>query len=961
MKPFAISYMKFAIIAVFVISMCLLAQAQVATGSIHGQVTDPSGAAVVDATVEVVTPTGQTLSTKTNHQGIYELKNLAPGTYSVTVAASGFQNSASGITLDPGQSQKVDIALTIAVEEQKVEVNSQSTNVDVNPSSNASSIVLSGKDLDALSDDPDELQSDLEALAGPSAGPNGGQMYIDGFTAGQLPPKSAIREIRINQNPFSAEYDKLGYGRIEIFTKPGTDKFHGQFMVNGNSSAFNSPNPLVNFQSTFEDSGEGAVRIPPYDSTIYNGSFGGPLSKKASFFIDAQRRNINDQVVVSALVLDPTLVPTPFSAAIPHPRTRTNIAPRLDYQVGKNNTLTARYQFWQDSDQNEGIGQLSLPSQAYNEKSTEHTLQVSDTQIFGAKVINETRFQFVREANDQVANTSGPTISVLGAFEGGANSVGRSSDRTDRYELQNYTSVATGSHFLKFGSRIRGTHDNSTSTSGFNGTFTFSSLADYQQVQQAIQNGTTPAPGLISQYSVVLGNPRTNATYVDAGLYVQDDWRMMPNLTLSYGLRFETQNAIRDHGDWAPRVALAWGVGKGRASSPKTVLRAGFGMFYDRFGENLIMQAERLNGINQQEFVINNPTTFPCPASGCDLAGSTSSPTIYQIDPRLRAPYTMQSAISVEHQVSRNANFAVSYLNSRGVHQFLTRNINAPVPATGLRPFGTLDNIYQYESLGSFKQNQLIANVNMRIRSMFSLFGNYTLNYANSNTAGAGSFPSNQYNIEQDWGRSPYDARHRLFLGGTVALPYALRFSPMIFASSGSPFNVTVGRDLNGDSIFNDRPGLLGGCPATPVATIRCTRYGVFDLTPGLGGTLVPINNFTGPARISLNFRLGKTFGFGPKLERGGGAGAPGGPGGHHHGGFGRSMGGPMMLGAASDRRYTLTFSVFVRNALNHPNYSNPVSNLTSPLFGQYTSIVGGPFSSGSANRRIDLQAMFNF
>ena len=157
-------------------------------------------------------------------------------------------------------------------------------------------MVLSGKDLDALSDDPDELADDLQALAGPSAGPNGGQIYIDGFTGGQLPPKSSIREIRINQNPFSAEYDKLGYGRIEIFTKPGTDQYHGQVSVNGNSSYFNSTSPF-------------ATSNPPYDSTQYTANFGGPMGKKASFFINFERRNIGDNAIVNAYVLDPSFAP----------------------------------------------------------------------------------------------------------------------------------------------------------------------------------------------------------------------------------------------------------------------------------------------------------------------------------------------------------------------------------------------------------------------------------------------------------------------------------------------------------------------------------------------------------------------------------------------------------------------------------------------------------------------------
>ena len=181
--------------------------------------------------------------------------------------------------------------------------------------------MLSGKDLEALPDDPDELQADLEALAGPSAGPNGGQIYIDGFTAGQLPPKSSIREIRINQNPFSAEYDKLGYGRIEIFTKPGTDKFHGQFSVEGNSSGLNTRNPFLDADAT-----------QPYDSVIYMGNIGGPINKKASFFFNVQRRNIDEIAVVNApdaadcqARVFPTRIPAPTSVRVSTTRSAPTI------------------------------------------------------------------------------------------------------------------------------------------------------------------------------------------------------------------------------------------------------------------------------------------------------------------------------------------------------------------------------------------------------------------------------------------------------------------------------------------------------------------------------------------------------------------------------------------------------------------------------------------------------------
>src|SRR4029077_1894780 len=256
--------------------------AQVPTGILRGQVTDPSGAAVVGATVLVTPASGGAKGATSGKDGTYEIKDLPPGSYKLETSAPGFALfSKPDVVITAGQVTRLNIPLTIEVQQEKVVVNDSTAQVDVNPANNASTVVIQGKDLEALSDDPDELQSELEALAGPAAGPNGGQMYIDGFTAGQLPPKASIREIRLNQNPFSTEYDKLGYGRIEILTKPGTDKYHGQFFVEGNDSAFNSTNPFAGPE-------------PGYDSTQYNGNVGGPLGKKASFFFNLERRNIND-------------------------------------------------------------------------------------------------------------------------------------------------------------------------------------------------------------------------------------------------------------------------------------------------------------------------------------------------------------------------------------------------------------------------------------------------------------------------------------------------------------------------------------------------------------------------------------------------------------------------------------------------------------------------------------------
>ncbi|PYT53559.1 MAG: hypothetical protein DMG43_08715 [Acidobacteria bacterium] len=321
--------------------------ARAPSGGLSGVVTDPSGGVIAKATVRLVTSSGRSLDTTTNRDGFYEFKGLAPGTYTLKAAAKGFALfTKEGVQILDGETQQLNIGLTIQIEEQEVEVTDSSTRVDVDPSSNAGMVVLKGKDLEALSDDPDELQSELQALAGPSAGPNGGQMYIDGFTAGQLPPKASIREIRVNQNPFSSEYDKLGYGRIEIFTKPGSDQFHGQLFVTGNTAGLNSRNPF-----------EGTTQTPGYYSTQYSANLGAPLGKKASVFFNIERRNLNELSVINTPFVDTnTLQLTQFTDAVSNPRTRTNLSQRLDYQVTKNNTLTARYQYWRNNENSDGIG-----------------------------------------------------------------------------------------------------------------------------------------------------------------------------------------------------------------------------------------------------------------------------------------------------------------------------------------------------------------------------------------------------------------------------------------------------------------------------------------------------------------------------------------------------------------------------------------------------------------------------
>jgi hypothetical protein len=946
--------------------------AQSAEVSLRGQVTDPSGAVVPAITVTLTGPDGATQEVQTNAEGQYIFRNLPPGTCTLRIRVKGFADfEKPDVVIARGKVQVVDVQLVVFLETQKVTVKGESSEVSVSPTSTVGAIVLKGDDLKALSDNPDDLEDELQALAGPAAGPNGGQIYIDGFTDGRLPPKESIREVRVNQSPFAAEYDRLGFGRIEIFTKPGTDKFHGQGFFEYGNAVFNSRNPF-------------APTKPPYQARQFGGNVGGPLSKKASFFMDAERRDVGEVSVVNAVILDSAFNQTSFSQAVLNPTWRTTVSPRVDYQLTPKNTLIVRYSYAQRGSDNSGIGQFSLLSQAYDLRNTEQTMQVTETAMLGARAVNETRFQYMRQRADQTGDNSQPTISVLSAFTDGGISSGPSTTNHDHYEVQNMTSVTVGKHFVKFGGRLRDLNMWDRSQQDYNGAFTFTSLDAYRLTLQGLDNGLTSQQiraqgGGASQFSITAGNPLASLNQFDLGLYLQDDWRVRSNLSLSFGLRYETQNQISDHRDFAPRFGLAWGLGGGKTGQPRTVLRAGAGVFYDRFGSNLTLQALRLNGITQQQFLVPNPDFYPDIPAIAELESEAAPQTLRRVARNLQAPYTIQSAVGIERQLPKNITLAVTYTKSHGVHVLRSRNINAPLPGTydpenpasGVRPYGSSESIYEYESSGLFNQNQLITNFNARISPKYSLFGFYMINRARSNTDGAGSFPANQYDLTSEYGRAGFDVRQRFFTGGSVTLPFGLRISPFLQVSSGMPFNIVLGKDLNGDSLFNDRPAFATDLTR---ASVVKTAYGIFDTLPLPGQSIISRNYGNGPGQFSLNMRLTKVFGFGGEAtggagerpERRGGGGPPrGGPPGGGLGPGGLSGAGgppPGMFGGGGNKRYNLEFTIDARNALNNVNLAPPIGNLSSPLFG-HSNALGGGFRGGgaTANRRIELAVRFSF
>lgn len=922
-------------------------------GNVRGKAIDALGALVSGASITIINAAGAQQTTQTNRDGAFTINNLAAGKYTLRASAPGFAAyENSEVEVAPGRTTSLDVMLTVTVNERVTVENEQPVNTD--PEANASATVLHESDIQALPDNAADLAAALQALAGPAAGPSGGEVFIDGFSGGRLPPRDTIREIRINQNPFSSEYDRLGFGRIEIFTKPGTEKYSGEAEFELEDESLNSRNPF-------------APNKAPFQIRTISGNFGGPLIKnRVSVFVDVDHEHADNNVLINALVLDPVLNITPFQLAVLVPATDLEFSPRVDLKLNQNHTLVGRYSLERSQTRNGGFGGFDLLSRAYNSRSSDHTFRLTETAVLNASTVNEARAQYIRRRSSQESTNNSPTIRVLDAFTGGGANTGFAFSDEDRFELQNTTSFLHGTHSIKVGARFRHVRLADSSPSNFAGTFTFTGLEQYR-------NTILNLPGAFpTQFSIAGGNPQASIKQTDLGVFAQDDWRVNPALTVSLGLRYERQTNISSNLNFAPRFGFAYAPGAGGKNRPKTVFRGGLGVFYDRFGESLSLQALRFNGVNQQQFVVTDPAILDpivFRQSGVSNVPTVQALTAFAqrqttrvVSPDLQAPYTIQAAVGIERQLPHKTTLSVTYVSVQTRRLLRSRNINAPV--NGVRPVPGAGNIFQYESTGRFSQNQLIVNLRSNFHERVSIFSNYAFGGAKSDTDSAGTFPANSYDLSGEYGRAALDIRHRFVVGGNITAPFGLSFGPFITFRSGVPFNITTGVDTNGDTLFTERPAFVNNVSEPGIIS---TKLGTFDPTPDAGDSIIPRNYGRGPEFFVVNLRATKEFGFGGGEKKSAPAQGAGGVGGQRGGINSPFGGGGAQRGGDDDEsKYKLRLSAQIRNLFNHTNRSVPVGNLRSPLVGESLSLAGGfGFGGGggsqAGNRRIELQLQFSF
>lgn len=750
------------------------------TGELSGTVLDPDNRAIPKATITLSRRGAATAVGAADDFGGFRLTGLAPGDYELTVSHEAFKPSktkvrigGSAATLAP-----LSIHLQLADVQTDVTVNSQTTQVSTNASDNQDAVTLGRQALDDLPIfDQDYIGTMSRFLDAGSIATGGTTIIVDGVEASRaLVSASAIQEVKINQDPYSAEYPRPGRSRIEIITKPGSPDFHGTVNFLFRDSHLNARDPF-------------ALTRPPEQRRIFEGSLTGPVGSggKTSFLISANREEEDLQAVVFA-----DGVTGPIQLTVPQPSRNTELSASLTRSINENQVISIRGVYTDRTIHNQGAGGLVLPEAAANFEDREDILYFNHRgPIRSGRFYNLFRILVARQHTPTTSVNPAPKLVVLGAFTAG----GAQADRlqTENHIAFNEILVWSGTrHTVRFGVNVpdisrRGLNDYTNTL----GTYTFSTIQDYlarRPLSLVRQSGN----GHVVFMEKVLGG------------FVQDEFKLRPNLQITAGLRYDWQNYFDSATSFAPRGSFAYSPGK----SHKTVIRGGIGMFYDRSGPIPIFDLLRYDGVRLLQYVVSNPS-FPD-------TGSLGPTSIAKLDPAVRIPYLIQYGGGIERQLVKRTTLAVNYYATRGIDLFRSRDVNAPPPPLYLaRPNPRFSVYRQIESSADMKNRSLEIALRGQITRFFSGMAQYTLAESHNNTGGnpgsnartsLNSFPANNYDLSGEWARADFDQRHRFNLLGSINPGRYFKLGAAVSLYTGMPYSMTTGRDDNHDGFANDRP-----------------------------------------------------------------------------------------------------------------------------------------------------------
>jgi Carboxypeptidase regulatory-like domain len=807
-----------------------LAFAQSASSrTLSGTIFDPSASAISGARVTLFSSNGSLLaSTSSTESGAFHFDNIAFGKYRLEVEASGFKLARLDLNLSAKSQTPLRIALSIATINEtvsvKVEDSAPQVSTEISENQNANNI-----DRDALDRvpvfDQDYITTLSRFLDDNSIGTSGVSLVVNGIEAnGPGVSPSAIQEVKINQNPYSARFARPGRARLEIITKGGTPEFHGTANFLFRDSVFDASNAF-------------AATKAPENRQFYEGSLTGPLGrdKKNTFLLSLENDTDNLQSTVFATIPNGTPIGTPFQANVPSPTTHFFGSFRAFHDFASGDQFWIAYSYEHERQTNQNVGGIVLPSAGTNFRSLEHEINVSYRHIFSPAWVNQLRFLVGHNDEPLTSTTSAPQLIVEGFFTGGGAQADskRTEAHFDGADLVTYTNKT---HLLNFGVDIpdisRRGADDFTNTLG---TYTFANLAAFSANQP-------------STYLVQKGDGHLVFWERIAAGFIEDNLRLKPNLSLSLGLRYYFQSNFHDDvNNFAPRLGFAYAP----SAKSKTVFRGGAGVFYDRTGPRAIADLLHYDGITLQRFILTAapaiPLTYPI-----DPVALTGLPTsLVTLDPRARIPYTLQYSFGIERQVTAKSSLSATYVGSRGIDLFRSIDANAPfynpfAPPliTPSRPDPAIGQDRQIQSEGYQKSNSLEITFRGKPAKFFSGQVQYTLSKTYNNTSGITWFPGNSDFPNLDWARSDNDRRHKFDFLGAFQLTDLFSLGVALQAYSGKPVNVITGLDSNGDGITNDRPD----------------------------AGLAPRNSLHGPGLLNLDLNLEHDFHL-SKEKKGAGAG----------------------------------------------------------------------------------------
>ncbi len=751
--------------------------------SISGTVLDPSGAAIAGAQVVLLSEDGKEVSRVTSDKdGGFQFEKLPTGNFKIEVQAPGFRDTVAEVKLGSRQPSPLRVVLPIAVQNEVVNVAGGDVSVvvttDVSENQNANNLDRSALDRVPVFDQ-DYITMMSRFLDDSTIGTNGVSLIVNGIEAnGPGVTPSAVQEVRINQNPYSARFARPGRARLEIITKGGTPNYHGSVNFLFRDAVFDARN-------TF------AAGKPPEQRQFYEGSLTGPIgeSKKSSFLLSLESDKDNGQAAVVATGANNVAI----NENVFQPMRHFFGSGRIFHDFSDTDHVWIGYSFEHQSNKNVGAGGNVLPEAATNTRFLEHEVNVSYRHIFSPKWVNQLQFLVGHYDAPVFSLNENPQIVVSGFFTGGGAQA--DSRRTEyHFDGTEFLTYVNGKHQLVFGVDIpdisrRGADD----FTNMAGTYTFANLADFEQ-------------GHAGTYLVQQGNGHVVFLEKVLSGFIEDTIRVTPNFSMSLGVRYYWQNYFHDDpNNLAPRIGFAWAP----ARNGKTIFRGGAGEFYDRSGPRPIADLMHFNGVNLLRFILSNPQNAPPLFSylvtPAQLAGAPTSVVV--LDPRLRIPYTIQYSIGIERQVTAKSTFSATYVGSRGIDLFRSRDINAPTASnSAARPNPNLGQERQLESEGYQKSNSVEFTFRGKPSRFFAGQVQYTLGKTYNNTSGITYFPGNSYLAAADWARSDNDRRRKFdLLGSSEALRY-FSIGAALSLYSGKPVNVTTGADENHDGIYNDRP-----------------------------------------------------------------------------------------------------------------------------------------------------------